>query len=80
MRPEKPKVITSIHNEQVDRCVDIFLHENGSWGFKEFRRDIEDQGSWFAVSHYEGGNFASHEEAELAARQSVAWLRDLTKH
>ena len=75
MNDAKPKVIKSIHNSMVDRCVDIFVHRDGSWSFKEFRRDIEDQGAWFPISNGEGRRFGSLEDAEIAARQNIDWLR-----
>jgi hypothetical protein len=72
----KPNVIKSIHNTQVDRCVDIFVRQDTTWGFTEFRRDIEDQGAWFPISNRQGGRFGSLEEAEIAVRKNVVWLRD----
>jgi hypothetical protein len=76
MSDANPKVIKSIHNTMVDRCVDIFVRRDGTWGFKEFRRDVEDQGAWFPISNREVGRFESLENAEIAARRNVAWLVD----
>ncbi len=76
MSDANPKVIKSIHNITVDRCVDIFVRRDGTWGFKEFRHDVEDQGAWFAISIGEGARFESLEDAEIAARRNVAWLVD----
>jgi hypothetical protein len=39
-------VVTSLHNGDVDRCVDIIRRQDGAFGFKEFRRDVEDGGGW----------------------------------
>ena len=76
MDEPKPKVMKSLHNKAVDRCVDIFQRLDGSWGFKQFRRDIEDQGAWFPISGGDNSRFVSLEDAETAARGYVAWLLD----
>jgi hypothetical protein len=44
------RAISSLHNDEVDRCVDIIRHVDGTFGFKEFRRDPEDRGGWTLVS------------------------------
>ena len=45
-------VFISIENLEHDRCVDFFSRENGSYGFEEFRRDIEDGGRWTPVHYF----------------------------
>jgi hypothetical protein len=70
-------VFTSIENDEHDRCVDIFLRPDKSFGFEEFRRDVEDSGSWTPVQYFSG---ASYEKAELAyasAEKSVPWLAEV---
>ncbi len=37
-------VFISIENFEHDRCVDLFSRPDGSYGFEEFRRDVEDGG------------------------------------
>jgi hypothetical protein len=37
-------VFISIENFEHNRCVDLFSRPDGSYGFEEFRRDVEDQG------------------------------------
>jgi hypothetical protein len=69
------RVIRSLHNDEVDRCVDILKHENGTFGFKEFRRDPEDSGRWTLVRD-NPLDYATEEQAIAAARAAVAWLRD----
>jgi hypothetical protein len=39
-------VFDSIENAEHDRCVDCFSRPDGSFGFEEFRRDVEDGGAW----------------------------------
>jgi hypothetical protein len=69
------RVIRSLHNHEVDRCVDIIKHEDGTFGFKEFRRDSEDGGGWTLVGYNPQRTYATAEEAMAAAKAGVAWLR-----
>jgi hypothetical protein len=70
------RVIRSLHNAEVDRCVDILRHDDGTFGFKEFRRDPEDRGGWTLVSYNPRRIYPTEEEAIAVARATVAWLRD----
>jgi hypothetical protein len=70
------RVIRSLHNDEVDRCVDIVKHADGTFGFKEFRRDPEDRGGWTLVSYNPRRIYSTEEEATTAANAAVAWLRD----
>jgi hypothetical protein len=69
-------VVTSLHNDDVDRCVDIVRLADGTFGFKEFRRDPEDSGGWTLVGYNPRGRYASEAQAIAAATATVAWLRD----
>ena len=71
-----PRVIRCLHNDEVDRCVDVVEHEDGTFGFKEFRRDPEDRGGWTLVSYNPQRIYSTEQEAIAAAKASVAWLRD----
>jgi hypothetical protein len=70
------RVVRSLHNDEVDRCVDILRHEDGTFGFKEFRRDPEDRGGWTLVSYNPQRIYASEAAAMAAAKAAVVWLRD----
>lgn len=70
------RVVDSINNVTGDHCVDIFVREDGSFGFEEFRRDHEDQRGWFSLQRYSTQRFASLDAALRQARVSVAWLAD----
>ncbi len=72
-------VFISIENFEHDRCVDFFSRPDGSCGFEEFRRDVEDEGEWTPVQYYSGSTFVSREAALAAAMQSVRWLADAIK-
>jgi hypothetical protein len=70
------RVTRSLHNDEVDRCVDIVKHADGTFGFKEFRRDPEDRGGWTLVSYNPRRIYSTGEEAVTAAKATVAWLRE----
>ena len=65
-------VFDSIENGDHDRCVDLFRRPDGSFGFEEFRRDVEDAGAWTPVAYYSGAAYASKDAALSAAVQAVA--------
>jgi hypothetical protein len=67
-------VLDSIENEQLDRCVDVFLRPDGSFGFEAFRRDAEDAGAWTPVSYFSGLRFATRAAALEEAARRIAWL------
>jgi hypothetical protein len=67
-------VFDSVENDAHDRCVDLFSRPDGSFGFEEFRRDVEDQGNWTPVSYFSGRSFASRDAAWRAALSAVRWL------
>lgn len=52
-------VFVSVENLEHDRCVDIFSRPDGSYGFEEFRRDVEDNGQWTPVQYYSGVSYLS---------------------
>jgi hypothetical protein len=47
-------VFVSVENPEHDRCVDFFSRPDGSYGFEEFRRDVEDGGQLTPVQYYSG--------------------------
>jgi len=70
------RVVASIDNAAGDRCVDIFVRDDGTFGFEEFRRDWEDLRGWFPLQRCGSQSFASENEALSQARSSIAWLVD----
>jgi|GEM_PF-461355 len=70
-------VFVSIENPNHDRCVDIFSRPDGSYGFEEFRRDIEDAGRWTPVQYYSDVAYASSADALATAERCVPWLGDV---
>ncbi len=72
-------VLRSIENAQHDRCVDLFRRPDGSAGFEEFRRDVEDAGAWTPVAYYSGAAYSSTDDALSAAAKAVTWLAGALK-
>jgi ribosomal protein S18 acetylase RimI-like enzyme len=70
----KDRVVHSVNNDQADRCVDFILSADGTYGFKEFRRDPEDQGAWTLTAHDRSGVHLRYEDALAAALEKVVWL------
>jgi hypothetical protein len=68
------RVIDSINSPEGDHCVDIFLREDGTYGFEEYRRDVEDQKGWFSLRRHAGEVFATQGEALARAGSTVAWM------
>jgi hypothetical protein len=67
-------VFESVGNDAHDRCVDLFSRPDGTFGFEEFRRDVEDRGVWTPVSYFLGKSYPSREQAWSAALAAVRWL------
>ena len=67
----------SINWHDEGRCVDIFERPDGSFGFEEFRRDLEDGRGWFPIGFHSARVFETPENAFDAALDSVPWLSDV---
>jgi hypothetical protein len=67
-------VLASPSTVAVDRCVDIFVRPDGTYGFEEFRRDPEDMGAWTPIAYYSSREFQAESDALDAARATVLWL------
>jgi hypothetical protein len=72
-------VFDSIENDEHNRCVDLFVRSDRTYGFEEFRRDVEDSGAWTPVQYYSGAVFSSKEDALVAAIEAVVWLAEAVK-
>jgi hypothetical protein len=72
-------VFVSVENLEHDRCVDIFSRPDGSYGFEEFRRDVEDGGQWTPVQYYSGVSYASPAEMLDTAERCVPRLADILR-
>ncbi|WP_354538808.1 hypothetical protein [Roseovarius sp. MBR-6] len=54
-------------------CVDIFQRADGTWGFEQYRRDVED-GRWFPVSCYGAWVFPDAITARARAVAEIDWF------
>jgi hypothetical protein len=72
-------VFASVENGAHDKCVDIFYRPDGSFGFEEFRRDVEEQGEWTPLSYYSGSSYPSSPAAYDAAEAAIPWLADVLR-
>jgi hypothetical protein len=70
-------VFVSVENPEHDRCVDIFSRPDGSYGFEEFRRDVEDNGQWTPVQYYSGVSYVSAAGMLDTAQRCVPWLANI---
>jgi hypothetical protein len=73
-------VFASIENEEHAKCVDIFYRPDGTFGFEEFRRDVEDSGAWTPLAFHSASRYASSEAAYQAAEAAIPWLADVLRH
>lgn len=71
------QVVASHQIPEGDRCVDVFLRLDGTFGFEEFRRDPEDMGTWTPVAYFYQRVFTTAQEARSAAVASVPWFGQL---
>jgi hypothetical protein len=71
------RVLASPSTSAVDRCVDIFVRLDGTFGFEEFRRDPEDMGIWTPIAYYSAQEYFSQQDAVDAAREAVIWLAEV---
>jgi len=70
----KNRVLHSFSLRGQEICVDIFARPDGTFGFEEYRRDLEDQGGWFAIGFFSSQVFPTEQEALRKARTGVPWL------
>lgn len=71
------KVIESIHDADVHRCVDILRLPDGSLTYREFRRDPEDGGGWFLTGDFSHRRFLTEAALLADAAREIAWLARL---
>ena len=69
------RVLRSIETGDGGRCVDLFARNDGTFGFEEYRRDIEDGRGWFAIGFHASASFATADNALRDALAKVEWLR-----
>jgi len=70
-------VLHSIQTPTGDYCVDIFVREDGTYGFEEFRRDAEDMGRWVGINYYSSQLLGTELEATDNAKTNIEWFKEL---
>lgn len=68
------KVMRSIETPDGNRCVDVFVRGDGSFGFEEYRREPEDTRGWYPIGSYGTQKFSCADTALEQAQISVPWL------
>ena len=68
------RVVASFDSPAEDHCVDIFVRDDGTFGFEEYRRDHEDLSGWFSLHRYSHQVFATEEDALAQAKAMVVWM------
>ena len=68
------RVVASFNSQAGDHCVDIFVRDDGTFGFEEYRRDPEDMRGWFPLHRYSSRVFATEHDALTQAKATVAWM------
>jgi hypothetical protein len=67
-------VLASYQIPGSDRCVDVFSRPDGTFGFEEFRQDVEDMGRWTPIAFFSAHDYGTEDDAVHAARKAVSWL------
>jgi hypothetical protein len=70
------KVLRSINTPDGGRCIDIFIRPDGTFGFEEFRRDIEDSSGWFPIGAHGNKKFSTEKAAFQRAKEFFIWIQD----
>ena len=69
------RVLRSINTDDATLCVDLFVRPDGTFGFEEYRRDVEDGRGWFAFGFHASGTYETADDALREALSRIAWLR-----
>ncbi len=68
------KVLASFEDEHGTHCLDVFVREDGSFGFEEFRFDSDGASRWQSLARHGSTVFPSGAAALSAAQARVPWL------
>lgn len=67
-------VLESINEDGEMLCVDFFQRPDGSFGYEEYRRDVETGEGWFPIGFYSSAKFETLNQTRDAAVDSIGWL------
>ena len=68
------KVLASIENDDRSHCVDVFMRDDGSYGYEEFRAEADGAARWQPLGRHPGRVFDSGAAALEEAKRRIAWL------
>ncbi|MEO8278391.1 MAG: hypothetical protein ABI564_01795 [Ideonella sp.] len=68
------KVLASFEDAARANCVDIFVRTDGTFGFEEFRANLDAGIGWNSVARYSHLIFTSGEAALCEAQALVSWM------
>jgi hypothetical protein len=68
------KVLASFETVDGSHCVDVFVREDGSFGFEEFRGETDGDARWQSLGKYAALAFSSGEAALSSAQEQMPWL------
>ena len=74
--PREKRVLRSIEIPDGNRCVDIFIRPDATYGFEEYRRDVEDRAGWFPIGNFSTLVYESELSATEDATMEVPWLKE----
>jgi hypothetical protein len=72
-------VVASPESPDGTRCVDLIERDDGSFTFKECRRDPEDGGRWTLIADFSSTAYATREAALDAAAAKIPWFGALRR-
>ncbi len=72
----KNLVLRSLETSDGARCVDLFLRDDGSYGFEIYRRDPEVLSSWFSIGGFAKQFFPTESDALSAAALHAPWIAE----
>lgn len=67
-------VVRSVNAPGETVCIDIFQRADGTFGFEEYRRDVETGEGWFPIGFHCGIVCHSEDEALAKAVAATGWL------
>ena len=68
------RVLASVEDPDQTHCVDIFVREDGTFGFEEFRSASDEGGHWQCLNKFSHLVFDTGEKALHSAQERVSWL------
>jgi hypothetical protein len=68
------RVLASFEDAHRSHCVDVFVRDDGSFGFETFRSESDGSGRWQCLQQFSHLVFDSGEQALRSAQERVAWL------